>query len=417
MKYLFIEYSDINYDLESLSNIPLGGTQSVIINLTNELIREGNEVIWLSKKNKITIGNSFFNLPHNNNEKCINYYLNFLQFDIIIIINVSNFINDIYKVVNNDKIMTKKIPIYYYIHHYIDQPDVKFFSELNPEIKYLFVSEWQKNKFIEYFGLNIVSNNNLKKINNMFVIPNSVSPYFENIEINDELINKKTKEIGLIYASVPNRGLDILLDYFINYLEPLFRNSKKKFNNKYNEMYDYDIKLHICSDFKVYNLKNFDQSPYYKNLYDKCKNHPNIIYHGTVSSKNLSEIMKKTLILCYPNTYIETNCITISQAIMSGNYVISSKKGALEETTYNIDTSFLFNLENDVENDVENDIENDIEKNWKKCFTETILKIIKKNKKNIKNDLIESQSKIRNRFISKNQCKKFVELVMIKGKE
>ena len=34
MKYLFIEYSDINYDLESLSNIPLGGTQSVIINLT-----------------------------------------------------------------------------------------------------------------------------------------------------------------------------------------------------------------------------------------------------------------------------------------------------------------------------------------------------------------------------------------------
>ena len=64
MKYLFIEYSDINYDLESLSNIPLGGTQSVIINLTNELIKEGNEVIWLSKKNKLTIGNSFFNLPH-----------------------------------------------------------------------------------------------------------------------------------------------------------------------------------------------------------------------------------------------------------------------------------------------------------------------------------------------------------------
>ena len=67
----------------------------------------------------------------------------------------------------------------------------------------------------------------------MFVIPNSVSPYFENIEINDELINKKIKEIGLIYASVPNRGLDILLDYFINYLEPLFKNSKKKYNEKH----------------------------------------------------------------------------------------------------------------------------------------------------------------------------------------
>ena len=66
----------------------------------------------------------------------------------------------------------------------------------------------------------------------------------------------------------------------------------------------------------------------YQNIYNICKNHPNIIYHGTVNSLELSKIMEKSLILCYPNTYLETSCITVLQSVVSGNYILSSNTGA-----------------------------------------------------------------------------------------
>ena len=354
---LFIEHCDINYDLDSLSNIPLGGTQSVLVNLFNYLIKKNYNVILLSKKNRLTIGKNFFNLPHNNDEKCINYYLRFLKYDAIIIVNVSHFINSIINTLidinsninsntnsnTNSNINSNNIlnNIYYYIHHSYDQNDVVYIPQIKKynenllnqklNLKYLFVSNNQKNNFLNYKKFNDYFKD--YDPNLLYVLKNSYSPFFDNIKLTIEVINNKLKNPSLIYASTPNRGLDLLLKFFINKLIKIYPN----------------IILHVCSDFKVYNSLYLDSQLEYQNLYNICKKHPNIIYHGTINSLELSKIMEKSLILCYPNTYLETSCITVLQSVVSGNYILSSNTGALPETLENINTAYLYHINNEYE--------------------------------------------------------------------
>ena len=68
-------------------------------------------------------------------------------------------------------------------------------------------------------------------------------------------------------------------------------------------------------------------------------------------------------ILCNPNIYIETSCITVSQAIASGNFVITSTSGALPETTTGIDTCYLHQI-------------NKFSQDWQDKFLETISYIL-----------------------------------------
>ena len=384
---LFIEHCDINYDLNSLSNIPLGGTQSVLVNLFNYLIKKNYNVILLSKRNRLTVGKNFLNLPHNNDEKCINYYLRFLKYDAVIIVNVSHFINSIINTLidissnnsNNSSISNNILNnVYYYIHHSYDQNDViyipqikKYNEHLNQKInlKYLFVSSNQKNNFINYKNFN----NYFKdyESNLLYVLKNSYSPFFDNIKLTIELVNNKLNNPSLIYASTPNRGLDLLLKFFINKLIKIYPN----------------IILHVCSDFKVYNSSYLDNCGEYQNLYNICKNHPNIIYHGTVNSLELSKIMEKSLILCYPNTYLETSCITVLQSVVSGNYILSSNTGALPETLENINTAYLYPINN----------------KYEEKFIEKINSILKRDVNTIYNELLDSSYIIKGNY-NINKC-------------
>ena len=378
---LFIEHCDINYDLNSLSNIPLGGTQSVLVNLFNYLIKKNHNVILLSKKNRLTIGKNFFNLPHNNDEKCINYYLRFLKYDAIIIVNASHFINSIINTLidinnNENNNINNNIlnNIYYYIHHSYDQNDVAYIPQIKKynehllnkklNLKYLFVSNNQKNNFINYKKFNDYFKD--YDPNLLYVLKNSYSPFFDNINLTNEVINNKLKNPSLIYASTPNRGLDLLLKFFINKLVKIYPN----------------IILHVCSDFKVYNSSYLDSQLEYQNLYNICKNHPNIIYHGTVNSLELSKIMEKSLILCYPNTYLETSCITVLQSVVSGNYILSSNIGALPETLENINTAYLYPINNEYE----------------EKFIEKINSILCRNSNTIYNELLDSANIIKENY-------------------
>jgi 2-polyprenyl-3-methyl-5-hydroxy-6-metoxy-1,4-benzoquinol methylase len=117
----------------------------------------------------------------------------------------------------------------------------------------------------------------------------------------------------LIYASTPFRGLDILLEVF-----PTI----KKFVP--------DAELHVFSSMKVYG-ENEAESPEFEALYKKAHEMEGVINHGTVRRDELARHFKESAVLAYPNTFVETMCITAAQAVVTGTPIVTSHKGALPE--------------------------------------------------------------------------------------
>lgn len=158
------------------------------------------------------------------------------------------------------------------------------------------VSEWQKEMFI-------------KKLNGLpeklSVIKNGIIPI---------PLHKKPKGIcNLIYMSTPYRGLDVLLQAF-QYIQHL------------------DICLHVFSSMSIYGQDDKDEE--YEYLYQYCKNHPKIVYYGFVPHSEILSALTEMHIFAYPNTFEETSCISLLEALSAQLSVVCPNYGALKETAF-----------------------------------------------------------------------------------
>jgi glycosyltransferase involved in cell wall biosynthesis len=95
-----------------------------------------------------------------------------------------------------------------------------------------------------------------------------------------------------------------------------------------------DAELHIFSSTKIYG-KDFaiSQEGNYQDLYDKCESLDGVVYRGSVSNEELRKELHTFDILAYPNTFEETSCISVIEALSAGLRVVTSNLGALPETT------------------------------------------------------------------------------------
>lgn len=165
--------------------------------------------------------------------------------------------------------------------------------------KIVFVSNWQMQAFI-----------NMYKIpwNRCIVLHNAIEPIpFE---------KKSREKIKLIYHTTPHRGLSILV--------PVFQ--------KLNETFD-NIELDVYSSFKIYGWEQRDEQ--FKSLFKECENTPNINYHGSVSNEEIREALKKSNIFAYPSIWPETSCLSLIEAMSSGNICVHPNLAALYETAAN----------------------------------------------------------------------------------
>lgn len=160
----------------------------------------------------------------------------------------------------------------------------------------VFVSNWQMQQYVSHYNIPWAK---------CVVIQNSVVPI--------EAHEKPKDKIRLAYWSTPHRGLSILYPVFA----------------KLCEVHP-DIELNVYSSFKLYGWEESDAP--FKPIFDALETHPQVNYHGTVSNEVLREELKKQHILAYPNTWVETSCLVLMEAMTAGMLAVHPNLGALYET-------------------------------------------------------------------------------------
>jgi glycosyltransferase involved in cell wall biosynthesis len=148
------------------------------------------------------------------------------------------------------------------------------------------------------------------------VIKNSIEP----IDISARTASEK---IRFIYHTMPDRGLNILV--------PVFVELAKRHR---------DIELNVYSSFKLYGWD--DRDAHYQPLFDLCRNHPQIRYHGTVSNPEVRQALLQSDVFAYPATFRETSSLCLIEAMSAGLLCIHPNIGALPETSLSMTAMYQY---------------------------------------------------------------------------
>lgn len=167
--------------------------------------------------------------------------------------------------------------------------------------KYVFVSNWQMQSYMQAYGL---------PWSKCVVLHNAITPI-------DEHVKPDTKDgVRLIYTSTPHRGLSILV--------PVVEELAKKFEN---------IHLDVYSSFKIYGWEQRDKD--FQIIFDKIEEHPNMTNHGTVSNDEIRKALTQSHIFAYPSIWAETSCMSLMEAMSAKCVCVHSNYAALYETAAN----------------------------------------------------------------------------------
>lgn len=161
----------------------------------------------------------------------------------------------------------------------------------------VFVSSWQQMVFFMNMGVSYSEST---------VIRNAINPIKEINKINDGTIR-------LVYHPTPHRGLEILV--------PIFIELCKMYPNLY---------LDVFSNFDLYDRPQMNDT--YEHLYESCRNHPNITYHGTQDNDTVRKALANAHIFAYPCIWRETSCICALEAMSAKCLIVAPDYAALPET-------------------------------------------------------------------------------------
>lgn len=164
----------------------------------------------------------------------------------------------------------------------------------------LVVSDWHATTLCEASGF---------PRSKAWVIGNGIEPsFFEGAE--------PRSRKRLIYSSVPYRGLQLMPEILPRLIEK-----------------HPDLEFYSFSGFRVYqdNAAERDRLEFERVL-AQLRQFPQFHAHGNVTQRQLAREMMRSSILCYPNTFEETSCITALEAQAAGCAIVTSAFGALPET-------------------------------------------------------------------------------------
>lgn len=302
MRIAFADFIDWDYKVESAYKIPMGGTQSTLCYLAEALAQQGHDVFLLN--NTSTPGMSRGVL-------CLSWattsmqMLRSLELDALVIVLCAGF------GVELRSFLSKNTRLILWTGHAHDQSGVQALhdpAERNVYDGIALVSNWQRDRFYETFGIDLART---------WILHNAIGPFFCGLFPDGApLLAQKSKPPVLAYTSTPFRGLDILLQVF-----PRIRRAVP------------GTRLKVFSSMKVYQVSETDDESEYGLLYHKCQETEGVEYIGSLPQPDLARELRSVMVLAYPNTFAETSCIAVMEAMASGCWIITSDLGALPGTT------------------------------------------------------------------------------------
>lgn len=192
----------------------------------------------------------------------------------------------------------------YHLHDLPNDPEASHLRDQASRNRFdriVFSSNWQYQQFRTEL--------NLPYSLQMRVIETGVEP-ISFVEKSDP----RTSPIRLIYTPTPHRGLEILVPAF-EHLATIF---------------DF-IELDVYSSFNLYGWADRDKP--FEALFDRCKSHPKIRYHGTVDQETVRKAYQDAHIFVYPSIWPETSCRCLIEAMMAGCICVHPNYAALPDTS------------------------------------------------------------------------------------
>jgi glycosyltransferase involved in cell wall biosynthesis len=298
MNWVFLDFLRIDYDVATPAERPLGGSQSALAYLARALARRGQRVTTLTGTTRPREVDGIQCLRSDDIPAEV-----FAPLDTIVVVNCgpADVIQQVRPAIPERKIIL-------WTGHAHDQPAVQGLREascIKMWDRVACVSQWQKSMFHQHLGV---------PLDKLEITRNAIAPSFERLFRDEtDIIRAKAPALRLAYTSTPFRGLEILLACFpaIHKLHPA-------------------CQLDIFSSMQVYGrLSEKDQ---YEPLYERCRATPGIEYRGAVPQPALAKELSASSILAYPNTFAETSCIAVMEALAAGMLVLTSDLGGLPET-------------------------------------------------------------------------------------
>lgn len=205
------------------------------------------------------------------------------------------------------EIQEDKIRIYW-LHDLPHDPETNHLKDKTSQDRFhkiVFCGNWQYNQYISALGIH--------QTDKLAVIDTPIEPI--------EWMPKSTDEIRLVYTSTPQRGLQILV--------PVFEKLCEKYDNVY---------LDVFSSFEIYGWGEADAQ--FKDLFDRCRNHPRIVYHGFQPNEVVRAALQKAHVFAYPSIWQECNSRALIEAMSAGLMCVHPNLAGLSDTSGNLTTMY-----------------------------------------------------------------------------
>lgn len=203
-------------------------------------------------------------------------------------------------------------PTVLWLHDMFNDPEANHLTDAEARKRFdklVFVSNYQKTQYELAYGI---------KSSEGMVLKNCITP----IEAHEK--PSIDEQINLIYHTTPHRGLDLLV--------PVFEELCNHFDN---------ITLDVYSSFNIYGWAERDAD--YEHLFERCRQHPKINYHGYQPNEVVREALKKAHIFAFPSIWPETSCIAAMEAMSAGCLIVCPEFAALPETTAGFAMTYAMN--------------------------------------------------------------------------
>lgn len=299
MNWVFFDFIPWDYDILTPQTRPLGGSQSALCYLAQALADRDERVTTVTgTKTPQKIGKidclSLQEVP-----------ATLFQPDdtIVVVLNGPAEVGSALRV-----ILPAGRPLVLWTQHAHDQPAMAALKDpscVRQWQRIVCISQWQRQMFTRQLGVAEAQ---------MDVLRNAIGPAFTGLFASrEELAAAKQGPPRLAYTSTPFRGLDLLLDC----IQPLQRQHAA-------------LMAEVYSSMQVYGQDPAQDS--FRPLYARCQTTPGVAYIGSLPQPELARRLRASHVLAYPNTFPETGCIAVMEALAAGLAVVTSDLGALPET-------------------------------------------------------------------------------------